>query len=130
MPNNRSFPPGWNRVEPPIGEVVEGTRFIAFKVPIERRVEWNLRTVKRNRPEIKCIIDMTNTFKYYSSNDCERADMHHFKIFGVPGQGAVPPEDKVILHLPKRKIYLGCRCRNCTKSTITLLLNPLYFSLV
>ena len=53
MPNK--YPDGWREIVS-IGDSVEGTNFIPFKVPY--RGPWTLSTLKRRKPEVKFIIDM------------------------------------------------------------------------
>ena len=76
-----------------VGAVVEGTRFIAFKVPLSKNEDWNLKELKRQVPDLKLIIDLTNTKKYYHPRHCEELGLIHRKIF-VPGH--VVPNKKIV----------------------------------
>ena len=70
MSKNKYIPDRWDKYTN-LGAVVEGTRFIAFKVPLNKNEEWNLRELKRQVPDLKVIIDLTNTNKYYQPRHCE-----------------------------------------------------------
>ena len=76
-----------------VSAVVEGTRFIAFKVPLSKNEDWNLMELKRQVPDLKLIIDLTNTNKYYHPRQCEELGLIHRKIF-VPGH--VVPNKKIV----------------------------------
>ena len=76
-----------------VGAVVEGTRFIAFKVPLSKNEDWNLKELKRQVPDLKLIIDLTNTKKYYHPRHCEELGLIHRKIF-VPGH--VVPNKQIV----------------------------------
>ena len=41
-----------------VGTVIQGTRFIAFKVPVLDHPEWNLDELKKSVPELQNIIDL------------------------------------------------------------------------
>ena len=77
-----------------IGKVVAGTKFIAFKVPLNWKTDWNLHELKKCVPELRSIIDLTNTSRYYSPADCARQGLKHRKIF-TPGHGVVPENKSV-----------------------------------
>jgi len=76
-----------------VGRLIEGTKFIAFKVPLKFHRGWNLEELKRSVPDLKSIIDLTNTNKYYGKSQCEELGFNYKKIF-VPGQ-IVPPKRAV-----------------------------------
>ena len=67
-----------------VGSVIEGTKFVAFKVPLSYHTEWNLTELKKSVPELSGIIDLTNTKKYYKAKSCEDLGIKYKKIF-VPG---------------------------------------------
>ena len=92
MSKNKYIPDRWDKYTN-LGAVVEGTRFIAFKVPLNKNEEWNLRELKRQVPDLKVIIDLTNTNKYYQPSHCEELGLIHRKIF-VPGH--VVPSKKIV----------------------------------
>ena len=76
-----------------IGSVVQGTKFIAFKVPLSKHKEWNLTELKRTVPRLKHIIDLTNTSRYYQPSSCRDLGLGHNKIF-VPGH--VVPTRRIV----------------------------------
>ena len=76
-----------------IGNPIPGTRFIAFKVPLSKHKEWNLGELKKSVPELKSIIDLTNTCKYYQAEECEELGLQYRKIF-IPGHAV--PDDKYV----------------------------------
>ena len=86
-------PKGWNKYSN-VGDVISGTRFIAFKVPLSQDPTWNLATLKRNVPDLTDIIDLTDTEKYYRSADCLAEDWTHTKI-RASGGGQVPSQSVV-----------------------------------
>ena len=92
MPKNKNIPYRWDKYSN-IGEVVEGTRFIAFKVPLSKNEHWNLKELKRIVPDLKVIIDLTNTNRYYQPWQCEELGLIHRKIL-VPGH--VVPNRKIV----------------------------------
>lgn len=77
-----------------IGARVEGTKFVAFKVPLHFHEDWNLEELKKAVPDLKHIIDLTNTNRYYSPSQCDKQGWKHKKIF-VPGGGMVPAKQNV-----------------------------------
>lgn len=92
MSKNKNIPDRWDKYSN-IGEVVEGTRFIAFKVPLSKNEHWNLKELKRIVPDLKVIIDLTNTNRYYQPWQCEELGLIHRKIL-VPGR--VVPNKKIV----------------------------------
>ena len=90
---NMGVPKGWNNFSK-VGEVIEGTKFIAFKVPLSGNATWNLSTLKRNVPDLTDIIDLTDTEKYYRAADCEALGWTHTKIRATGG-GQVPSQTVV-----------------------------------
>lgn len=78
----------------PIGNPIEGTRFIAFKVPLEQHIaesveDTNVRldtkTLLQYIPNLGLIIDLTNTNRYYNpKKNFEQKGIEHVKIM-VPG---------------------------------------------
>ena len=92
MSKNKFIPDRWDKYTN-LGAVVEGTKFIAFKVPLNKNEDWNLKELKRQVPDLKVIIDLTNTNKYYQPRHCEELGLIHRKIF-VPGH--VVPNKKIV----------------------------------
>ena len=76
-----------------VGAKVPGTKFIAFKVPLSKHRDWNLPELKNSVPELKSIIDLTNTSRYYQPKHCEELDLQYRKIF-IPGR-VVPTQTAV-----------------------------------
>ncbi|XP_050397597.1 RNA/RNP complex-1-interacting phosphatase [Patella vulgata] len=87
------IPDGWSKYKS-IGNVIEGTRFIAFKVPLKENCvkqnlppkEWFtpkslLSEVKDGGRELGLIIDLTNTTKYYDKNEFLNVSVEYAKIF-------------------------------------------------
>ena len=77
-----------------IGSVVKGTRFIAFKVPLYFHPLWDLKELKKSAPELKHIVDLTNTDRYYRPGECLELGFNHVKI-RMKGKGTVPSQDSV-----------------------------------
>ncbi|QRI42800.1 putative RNA phosphatase [Cheloniid poxvirus 1] len=91
----------------PIGDVIENTRFIAFKVPLSKKydrvimdpknrfyVEDLLNYLHSNGKQLGLIIDLNLSYRYY--NPCVLPnDIRHVKIM-LKGRGRIPPSDKVI----------------------------------
>jgi len=71
MGKNKWIPDGWLKYSN-IGKPVPGTRFIAFKVPLEKSKDWNLSILKEAVPGLKSIIDLSfaKTGKYYQPSQC------------------------------------------------------------
>ncbi|KAK6185764.1 hypothetical protein SNE40_007924 [Patella caerulea] len=87
------IPDGWSKYKS-IGNVIEGTRFIAFKVPLKENCvkknlppkEWFtpkslLSEVKDGGRQLGLIIDLTNTTKYYDKNEFLNVSVEYAKIF-------------------------------------------------
>ena len=87
------LPEGWEDYSN-VGTVVEGTNFIAFKVPLSFHHKWNLFELKKSVPELTGIIDLTATKKYYKPETCKALGIKYRKI-AVPGGGMVPGESFV-----------------------------------
>ncbi|XP_054258162.1 putative uncharacterized protein DDB_G0279653 [Macrosteles quadrilineatus] len=85
----------------PMGSVVPGTRFIACKVPLNdgllKRLPPNERFGPRNLieacPKIGLLIDLTNTTRYYFTQEFTDERIQYEKIY-CPGQ-VVPPNSIV-----------------------------------
>ena len=88
----KTYPDGWREIVS-IGDSVEGTNFIPFKVPY--RGPWTLWTLKRRKPEVKFIIDMCGSSKYYTPSECAAAGITHRKIEMQPDRRGVPAENYV-----------------------------------
>ena len=94
MGKNKKIPDGWMNYSN-IGSQVEGTRFIAFKVPLDFHHSWNLRALKKSAPpSLKHIVDLTNTDRYYKPQDCHKLGWSHVKI-RMEGHGTVPSQASV-----------------------------------
>lgn len=77
-----------------VGAVVEGTQFIAFKVPLSFDSVWNLTELGQAVPSLKHIVDLTNTDRYYKAGDCEELGWSYVKI-KMPGHGTLPSQNCV-----------------------------------
>ncbi|EDW32951.1 GL10081 [Drosophila persimilis] len=92
----RGVPDRWLDYSP-IGKRVPGTRFIAFKVPLNQnlneKVDKELRlgpeSVMESVPNLGMIIDLTNTDRYYRPQSFTENDVRHQKLM-IPGK-ATPP---------------------------------------
>ena len=93
MGKSKKIPDRWEKYSC-IGSVVEGTRFIAFKVPLYFEPSWDLHELKKAAPELKHIVDLTNTDRYYRAEDCRQHGWSHVKI-RMEGHGTVPSQANV-----------------------------------
>lgn len=85
-----------------VGQVIEGTRFIAFKVPLNEFINDSLDETKRfgmpdlfslvDEKKLGCVIDLTNTDRYYNPSDVRKRGICYNKIFT---QGHKVPNSKV-----------------------------------
>ncbi|XP_033154550.1 RNA/RNP complex-1-interacting phosphatase isoform X2 [Drosophila mauritiana] len=88
----KDIPDRWLKYKP-IGDRVPGTRFIAFKVPLNQhvnaKVEENLRLAPESLlqfvPDLGLIIDLTNTDRYYHPSAITNHDVRHQKLM-IPGK--------------------------------------------
>ncbi|XP_043642873.1 RNA/RNP complex-1-interacting phosphatase homolog [Drosophila teissieri] len=89
---SKAIPDRWLNYKP-IGDRVPGTRFIAFKVPLNQhvnaRVNENLRlapeSLLQSVPDLGLIIDLTNTNRYYQPSALTDHDVRHQKLM-IPGK--------------------------------------------
>ncbi|XP_008065759.1 RNA/RNP complex-1-interacting phosphatase [Carlito syrichta] len=89
----------------PIGQRMPGTRFIAFKVPLQKSFEKNLspeecfspldlfNKIREQKEELGLIIDLTYTQRYYKPEDLPET-IPYLKIFTVGHQ--VPDDDTIL----------------------------------
>ncbi|XP_049317757.1 uncharacterized protein LOC105230164 isoform X1 [Bactrocera dorsalis] len=92
-----SIPDRWLNYTP-MGQRVEGTRFIAFKVPLREAVNENVDEQRRldasillkSIPNLGMIIDLTNTSRYYTP-DCFLKKGLEYKKLMIPGHHTPPP---------------------------------------
>ena len=89
----KKIPDRWEKYSN-VGVVVEGTQFIAFKVPLSFHYEWNLTELSRAVPSLSTVVDLTNTNRYYTSGDCHQHGWNHVKI-KMQGHGTIPDRSKV-----------------------------------
>ncbi|XP_051163619.1 RNA/RNP complex-1-interacting phosphatase-like [Leptopilina boulardi] len=97
---SKSIPDRWLQYKP-FGEVIQGTKILAFKVPLREGVAKNLQPQQRfttaillqSFPQLKYIVDLTNTSRYYDKKDFTDAGVKYEKVM-VPGI-QVPPMDVV-----------------------------------
>ncbi|XP_030057640.1 RNA/RNP complex-1-interacting phosphatase [Microcaecilia unicolor] len=88
----------------PIGQRMPGTRFIAFKVPLQQSFDWKLsplerfspldliNKVKEQKEELGLIIDLTYTTRYYEPEELPKC-LSYSKVFTA---GHEVPDDKTI----------------------------------
>ncbi|XP_011498938.1 PREDICTED: RNA/RNP complex-1-interacting phosphatase [Ceratosolen solmsi marchali] len=96
----KSIPERWLNYEP-YGDVIVGTKLLAFKVPLKETVVNDLQPDKqfttsilmKSQPKLKYVIDLTNTTKYYNPSDFTSVGIKYMKIM-LPG-GQVPPQECV-----------------------------------
>ncbi|RLU25946.1 hypothetical protein DMN91_002109 [Ooceraea biroi] len=75
------------------GGVIKGTKILAFKVPLKDAIARNLKPEQRFTiqvlrqafPHLKCIIDLTNTCRYYDGKEFTNAGIKYEKI-AIPGR--------------------------------------------
>ncbi|XP_018313628.1 cleavage and polyadenylation specificity factor subunit 6 isoform X2 [Mycetomoellerius zeteki] len=75
------------------GDVIKGTKILAFKVPLKDAIARNLQPAERFTttvlleafPHLKYIIDLTNTCRYYDKKEFTNAGVKYEKI-AIPGR--------------------------------------------
>ncbi|XP_023305934.2 RNA/RNP complex-1-interacting phosphatase [Lucilia cuprina] len=91
-----SIPDRWKDYKP-VGEKIEGTRFIAFKVPLKEHISKNVNSdirldgniLLKMVPNLGLIIDLTNTNRYYDPKFFEKEGVEHKKLM-TPGHDTPP----------------------------------------
>lgn len=83
------IPDRWEAYSP-IGSVVPGTRFIAFKVPLKPSLlsqvpegvdnSWGIAGLLNSCPNLGLVIDLTFTYRYYNGRDLESKGVEYRKI--------------------------------------------------
>ncbi|XP_055905281.1 RNA/RNP complex-1-interacting phosphatase [Eupeodes corollae] len=76
----------------PVGEIVKGTRFIAFKVPLREHIvkfvpsdiRLDCYSLLDKIPDLGLIIDLTNTNRYYDPNTFRQKGIGYEKLM-IPG---------------------------------------------
>jgi len=65
-----------------VGKVVEGTHFVAFKVPLNQGVDnkWGVDDLIEAVPSLGLVIDLTFTTKYYDPKSLTASGIEHKKI--------------------------------------------------
>ncbi|XP_015278526.1 PREDICTED: RNA/RNP complex-1-interacting phosphatase [Gekko japonicus] len=109
-----SIPERWTEYLP-LGKRMPGTRFIAFKVPLQKSFEWRLAPNERFSPfdlvnqvreqeeELGLIIDLTYTTRYYEPEELP-GSVQHYKIFTVGHD--VPNEETVFQFITAVRQFL------------------------
>ncbi|CAB3254599.1 unnamed protein product [Arctia plantaginis] len=96
------------------GNVIEGTRFICFKVPLKKSIQTKIRAIKEiwdipallNKiPNLGAVIDLTNTRRYYNPAEFQAAGVLYKKIL-MPGR-VIPAEHKVTEFMDAIDEFLG-----------------------
>ncbi|XP_023945689.2 RNA/RNP complex-1-interacting phosphatase homolog [Bicyclus anynana] len=110
---SKSIPDRWLPYKA-CGKVIEGTRIICFKVPLKRIVQakvvssneiWDIKTLLEAIPKLRAVIDLTNTARYYDSQEFKSAGILHTKLL-MPGR-IIPPETTVTKFFNAVDTYLG-----------------------
>ncbi|XP_071556324.1 uncharacterized protein [Temnothorax nylanderi] len=81
------------------GDVIKGTKILAFKVPLKDAIAKNLQPEQRFTtakllqafPHLKYIVDLTNTYRYYDKKEFTNAGVKYEKI-AIPGR-KIPTRD-------------------------------------
>ncbi|KAK2584094.1 hypothetical protein KPH14_006537 [Odynerus spinipes] len=97
----KSVPDRWLKYKA-YGKVIKGTKILPFKVPLKEGVANNLTPEQRFTatillqafPRLKCIVDLTNTERYYDKKEFTDAGVKYEKIM-IPGK-KVPPLNSVM----------------------------------
>ncbi|XP_017473589.1 PREDICTED: RNA/RNP complex-1-interacting phosphatase [Rhagoletis zephyria] len=92
-----SIPDRWLSYKP-VGKQIEGTRFIAFKVPLRERVNENVdeehrldaNILLKTVPNLGMIIDLTNTTRYYNPHNFKDKGLEYIKLM-IPGHDTPSP---------------------------------------
>ncbi|XP_063909365.1 RNA/RNP complex-1-interacting phosphatase-like isoform X2 [Zophobas morio] len=93
----RGIPERWEKYLP-MGRPIDGTRFLPFKAPLKPELcksqpesEWfTPNTLLENTPMLRAVIDLTNTNRYYNSEEFTNKGVLYKKI-NIFGGGRVPP---------------------------------------
>ncbi|AAK85571.1 PTP-1 [Epiphyas postvittana nucleopolyhedrovirus] len=95
------FPDRWHDYTV-CGNVIEGTNFICFKVPLREEMfeyvtndldRWTIKNLIKQQCSLGAVIDLTNTFRYYDNANMRDEGLLYKKI-RVPGQ--VLPDENVV----------------------------------
>ncbi|KAJ0183198.1 hypothetical protein K1T71_001174 [Dendrolimus kikuchii] len=101
------------------GKIIEGTRFICFKVPLRKHVQennpdikeiWDIPALLAKISNVGAVIDLTNTARYYNPQELKDAGILHKKIF-MPGR-IIPPENTVQEFMNAVDEFLGKDCES------------------
>ncbi|CAD7012734.1 unnamed protein product [Ceratitis capitata] len=123
----------------PVGKRVEGTRFIAFKVPLRETVNVNVEEKKRldvnillkTVPKLGMIIDLTNTSRYYNPDSFVSQGLEYNKLM-IPGHHTPQKnlvnkfKDMVLSYLkknPDNDKLIGVHCTHGVNRTGYLICN-------
>ncbi|CAI4224688.1 unnamed protein product [Auanema sp. JU1783] len=101
----RVVPKEWTKYEP-LGKVIPRTRFLVFKTPLNERLLTKVKPEERFTVtdlmwkvaelggRLGCVIDLTDTDRYYDKKDVEGLCIQYTKI-NCPGRGFIESEDHV-----------------------------------
>lgn len=121
----------------PFGEVISGTKFVAFKVPLKKELlstvhederfgpEDVIERLKDKGKELGLVIDITYTDKYYHKGEFCRKNVEHEKIYTY---GHVVPTDAVVYRFfdvvekfikrnKKEEMVIGVHCTHGVNRT-------------
>ncbi|XP_020288464.1 RNA/RNP complex-1-interacting phosphatase [Pseudomyrmex gracilis] len=84
------------------GDVIKGTRILAFKAPLKESISKNLKPdqqfttaiLLQEFPQLKYIVDLTNTYRYYDKKEFTDVGVKYEKI-ALPGR-TIPPMDIIM----------------------------------
>ncbi|XP_023334312.1 RNA/RNP complex-1-interacting phosphatase-like [Eurytemora carolleeae] len=85
------------------GNVIKGTRFISFKVPLKSNLlskvapgvdnNWGIPNLIQSIPDLGLVIDLTYTSRYYDYRELEAAGLKYSKIMtmghSIPNHGVI-----------------------------------------
>ena len=96
------IPDGWLKYKP-VGDVIEGSRFLAIKTPLDNRRKFNCTNAisiaeEQSGRRVGMVIDLTNTDKYYNPSTFIDEGIRYLKI-KVPSfkgkERIIPPRNLV-----------------------------------
>uniref|UniRef100_A0A8C4QCC2 Dual specificity phosphatase 11 (RNA/RNP complex 1-interacting) n=1 Tax=Eptatretus burgeri TaxID=7764 RepID=A0A8C4QCC2_EPTBU len=124
-----------------IGRRVEGTRFIAFKVPLCKAILRNVPAhlqfgpmdlmfeIERQQLRLGLVIDLTNTSRYYDRREFLQAGIDYMKIYtegkSVPNQDVIDQFNETVKYFLAKNIendkVIGVHCTHGVNRTGYLL---------
>ncbi|CAC5362032.1 unnamed protein product [Mytilus coruscus] len=131
-----SVPERWNEYKS-IGEVISGTKFVAFKVPLKKEIlsavhendrfgpEDVIEKIKEKGHVLGLVIDITYTDRYYHQTEFIEKKIEHEKIYtgghDVPSDAVVyrffDVVEKFIMKNKNEKMVIGVHCTHGVNRT-------------